>query len=62
MRSIISLALTALKAHAHRSTRGRFGMKQDKQFAHPNEEKFKRVFQFHLNLILTLASPRQKPT
>jgi len=58
----ISLALTALRQGAHRSTGGRLGIQQRKQLAHTNKEKREGVFQFHLKPILIVASLRRKPT
>jgi hypothetical protein len=57
----ISLALTALRQCAHRSTGGRTDIQQRKQFAHTNKEKIEHVFQFHLKPILIVASLRRKP-
>jgi hypothetical protein len=58
----ISLALTALRQGAQRSTGGRADIQQGKQLAHTNKEKIERVFQFHLHTILIVASLRRKPT
>jgi hypothetical protein len=56
----VSLALTALRQCAHRSSGGRPGVQQREQFAQTNEEQLERVF--HLKAILIFTGPRRKPT